>query len=139
MPSRTPPPARPTFFLDQNVGSKTMLPLLRSAGWWVELHHDHFSAIATPDTDWLEFCGKNGWVALTPDQAISKDVLARRVIKAAKTQVVLLSTDTATALIWAATLITHEPALLRQLARQPGPAIFRLTRSGTITIDATFK
>jgi len=62
-----------TFFSDRDLG-KRFPELLRTAGFDVEIHAEHFSEAAAadsvPDTTWLPVVGRNGWVLLTHDRAM---------------------------------------------------------------------
>lgn len=56
------------YFTDRDLGN--LLPnILRNAGMKVERHADHF-AHDTPDTDWLQAAGRNGWYVLTHNRRI---------------------------------------------------------------------
>jgi len=59
----------PVFFLDRNLGRKTVPTELRKNGFLVEVMDDHFTA-DTPDEVWLEAVGKRGWFVVTQDQKI---------------------------------------------------------------------
>ena len=56
------------FFTDRDLGS--LFPkILKSAGFAVERHRDHFLP-ECPDEDWLAEVGRREWVALTHDARI---------------------------------------------------------------------
>ncbi len=68
--SATPaPPEEPIFFTDRDLG-KLIPTLLRSGGLSVRAYHEHFSSPETPDPTWIEFVGKQGWIAITHDRTI---------------------------------------------------------------------
>ena len=56
------------YFTDRDLG-KRFPEILAVAGLTVERHHDHF-APDSPDEEWLEVVGKQGWVVITHDQRI---------------------------------------------------------------------
>jgi len=67
-----------TYFTDRDLGRK--LPeALKAHGLVVETHDDHFGP-QTPDDEWLEKVGVNGWLAITRDGRIRYSPLALRVL-----------------------------------------------------------
>jgi len=56
------------FFTDRDLG-KRFPEILRSAGFTVERHADHFAHDCADET-WLEQVGLRGWVAITHDGRI---------------------------------------------------------------------
>lgn len=69
-----------TFFLDCCLGRHLVANTLRQAGYTVEVHHDHFPPDAL-DEEWLPVVGRNGWLALTKDEKISKRGIERRSVR----------------------------------------------------------
>lgn len=65
------PDERPVFYLDADIGGKTMQTAMREAGANVERHSDHFPE-GTKDVEWLPFIGQNGWFVLTKDANIGR-------------------------------------------------------------------
>jgi len=57
-----------TFFTDRDLG-RQFPTILRAAGLQVVAHSDLF-APATPDEEWLERAGTEGWIAITHDRRI---------------------------------------------------------------------
>jgi len=57
-----------TYFTDRDLGN-TFPEILIAGGLRVERHRDHFAA-DTPDEEWLEAIGRNGWIAITHDTRI---------------------------------------------------------------------
>lgn len=58
----------PVFFTDRDLG-RAFPDVLRSSGLQVKRHDEHLPPNAT-DEEWLEFVGRNGWVAITHDRRI---------------------------------------------------------------------
>lgn len=56
------------FFTDRDLG-KQFPAILKDAGLSVERHDTHF-APNTPDEEWLESVGRQGWIAITHDKRI---------------------------------------------------------------------
>jgi predicted nuclease of predicted toxin-antitoxin system len=67
------PPEPFTWFVDRSLGRKIVLDL-RTAGFHVEEHADHFADNAL-DTEWLGEAGRRGWVVLTKDKAVRRNAL----------------------------------------------------------------
>jgi hypothetical protein len=65
----------PTFFTDRDLG-KQFPAILRTAGFSVERHADHFRP-ETPDDEWLQTVATRGWVIITHDQRIRYKVNER--------------------------------------------------------------
>jgi hypothetical protein len=65
---------KPTFFIDRALGRKYVADALRNAGAKVEIHEDHFSP-DSPDTEWLPEVSQRGWLILTKDDAIGRNIL----------------------------------------------------------------
>lgn len=63
------PPEDPVFFVDRSLGGKSVVGVLRKAGWQVERHDDHFPP-DTQDEDWIKEVGKRGWFILTADDRL---------------------------------------------------------------------
>lgn len=68
----SPSPPSLEFFIDRSLGKRAVAATLRSAGWNVptlaEVYGDQEESV--PDTEWLERCGRQGWVVLTKDRRI---------------------------------------------------------------------
>lgn len=60
------------FFLDRSLGKRAVAGALREAGWnlrtLAEVYGDREEDV--PDNEWLERCGREGWVVLTKDRRI---------------------------------------------------------------------
>lgn len=65
-----PPP--PEFFLDRSLGKRLVPGGLRSAGWNLRTLAEVYGSREerVPDEEWLERCGREGWVVLTKDGRI---------------------------------------------------------------------
>ncbi len=65
-------PSRPEFFLDRSLARRVVAGLLRSAGWSIRTHIEVYGSRdqEVEDVEWLELCGRQGWVALTMDQRV---------------------------------------------------------------------
>jgi hypothetical protein len=96
-PSATPHQLEiPIFFLDRSLGKEKLAGFLCAEGFAVEVHDKHFRPDAE-DEVWLEACGRNKWIAITPDTHILKDDAKMRVIGAYNVRVFFLSSNNARA------------------------------------------
>jgi len=84
--SKSPPPV---FFCDRALG-KTVVEALRQAGAEVEIHGDHF-APDSPDVEWLPVVSEWGWIVLTKDIRISKNLAEIQAIAQSNAQVFILA------------------------------------------------
>lgn len=64
---------RSTYFLDRALG-KSVGQELQLLGINVEFHHDHFEP-NSPDTEWLPIVSQRGWIVLTKDENIGRNLL----------------------------------------------------------------
>lgn len=62
------------FFTDRNLGTGIFPRILREAGLVVRLHQDYFPQ-AEPDPVWVTKAAREGWVIISPDMKISRDIL----------------------------------------------------------------
>lgn len=67
-----PSPSRPEFFLDRSLGGRALGQALRAAEWDVHTHREIYGERdeEIPDVEWLERCGREGWIVLTMDRRI---------------------------------------------------------------------
>lgn len=83
------PPEAPVFFIDRDTGGRVLAAALRSAGYRVERHDDHFDQ-ATPDPFWIRRVAERGWVILTCDRNISRKEPERSLFGTAPTHTFIL-------------------------------------------------
>jgi len=57
------------FFIDEALGSHQIPGALEAAGDSVEIHNDILTS-GSPDTDWIEYIGKNKRLGITKDRRI---------------------------------------------------------------------
>ena len=81
---------KPIFYIDRALGKKYVADALRNAGAKVEIHDDHFSPDA-PDTEWLPEVSRRGWLILTKDNAISRNILEQIAIASSDAKVFVLA------------------------------------------------
>lgn len=63
--------SRPEFFLDRSLAGRVG-ELLRAASWNVRTHIEVYGGRDedVEDVEWLELCGREGWIALTKDRRV---------------------------------------------------------------------
>jgi len=74
--SSTSAPPDPEFFADRNLGQK-FVSKLREAGFTVHAHDDCFPQ-KTSDVSWIPVVTNNGWITLTGDKNMARDLLEVR-------------------------------------------------------------
>jgi predicted nuclease of predicted toxin-antitoxin system len=77
-----------TYFLDRALG-KSVGIALQAIGKKVEFHNDHF-APDSPDTEWLPIVSQRGWIVLTKDENIGRNILEVQAIADNKARVFIL-------------------------------------------------
>ena len=77
-----------TYFLDRALG-KSVGIALQAIGKKVEFHNDHF-APDSPDTEWLPIVSQRGWIVLTKDENIGRNILEVQAITDNKARVFIL-------------------------------------------------
>jgi len=65
-------PSRPEFFIDRSLARRDVADALRLSGCIVHTHLEVYGERdeSVSDTEWLELCGRQGWVVLTMDRRI---------------------------------------------------------------------
>ena len=77
-----------TYFLDRALG-KSVGIALQAIGKKVEFHNNHF-APDSPDTEWLPIVSQRGWIVLTKDENIGRNILEVQAITDNKARVFIL-------------------------------------------------
>lgn len=119
-----------TFFLDYQIGRYVVADALRTAGAHVEVHIDHF-AQNTPDTDWIPQVAQRGWVLITKDQNIRRNLLERAAYEEAKLRGFVVTGKDLNGPELAKLLVRCLPGMVRRAAGRPGPLLFAISRGGT--------
>ena len=139
MSSCSAPPEGPTFFVDRSLGGKTVPGALRAAGANVVVHDDRFAQDA-PDAEWLVVAGREGWLVLTRDAAISnrrrRGGLERLIAKKAGVRLfVLRSGRRLDGAAMGAALVAALDRMTALAERLPGPLIARVYVDGRVRLD----
>jgi predicted nuclease of predicted toxin-antitoxin system len=124
---------KPTFFIDRALGKRSVAEALRQAGAQVEIHEDHFLPNA-PDTEWQPEVSRRGWVVLTKDDRIGRNILEQVAIASSGAKVFVLAVGNLTGEEMAAAFAEALTKMERfALSNQP-PFIARVYRQGTVRI-----
>jgi predicted nuclease of predicted toxin-antitoxin system len=126
-------PERPseTLFIDRDAWSRTLGGALAAAGIEFVPHHQRFGP-ATPDAEWLEVAGREGWIVLTRDKNIRRRPNELAAMKSANVVMFVLSQGNLSAAETARIVVGAYPRMLRTARGARRPAIFSLTRGGII-------
>ena len=120
-----------TFFTDRDLGN-TFPNILTTAGLRVERHRDHF-APASPDAEWLEAIGRNGWVAVTHDARIRYKPNELAAVERYGVAL-LIVIGKAPFPDLARSFVANADAIQRFVDRQTPPFIAKVYRTGAITL-----
>jgi hypothetical protein len=123
------PQPKLTFYVDECLG-RQVPTLLAAAGFDVRPWYDHFPG--QQDVTWLPHIGARGWVLLTKDKNIRRNVLEVRAILNADVRAFALVATDMTGVDQAQVFIDARRRIAR-IAQQPGPFIYTLTRTGILT------
>lgn len=119
-----------TFFLDYQIGRHVVADALRAAGAKVEVHIDHFAQNA-PDIDWIPQVAQRGWVLVTKDQNIHRNLLERAAYEEAQLRGFVVTGKDMSGPELASLLVRCLPGMVRRAAGRPGPLLFVISRGGT--------
>lgn len=122
-----------TFFLDRSLGKHTVANALRTSGFEVLVHDDHFAQNAT-DEQWLGEVGKKGWIVLTKDKRFHNRVLEITAIARSHARVFKLTAGSLQGLEMADVFVKAMPKIRNLLLSTRAPFIATVSRSGKVTI-----
>jgi PIN like domain len=115
------------FFADRNLGRYTFPGLLREAGVTVHVHADHFRPDA-PDTEWLPEAARRGWVVLSPDRHIMRNVLELDAVMLSGAVLLVLVGGSLRAADLARNFVNTLPRIEDFLASHPAPLVAKVYR-----------
>jgi hypothetical protein len=120
------------FFLDRQIGTRTVATALRAAGAEVELHDDHFPQ-ATPDTVWIPEVAAKDWVLITLDKNIRRNPLERRAYQQVGLRGFVITGHGLKGDEIAALVTRALPGMARRAAGRPGPLLFAISAAGVFS------
>lgn len=127
MSSSLKPPKKHIFFIDRSLGRKAVSSVLKDAGYDVIIHDDVF-AQNTPDEEWLEVAGKNGWIILSKDNRIRYRANEVSALKSARALAFILIATNATGEEMATIFLKAAKRMIAFANETKRPAIFTLGR-----------
>lgn len=120
-----------TFFIDRCLGNKSIAEKLRGAGITVEIHNEHFEPDAE-DVAWLPEVGKKGWVVLTKDGNIGKNLLERIAVANAQIKMIVLASQHLPGKEMAEMFLKAIVPMQEFVRKHPAPFIAKIYRDGRI-------
>jgi hypothetical protein len=120
-----------TFFIDRCLGNKLIVETLRGAGLTVEIHDDHFSKNA-PDVDWIPEIGQRGWVILTKDAKIGKNLIERLAVADASVRMFTLASQSLSGTDMADIFLNAIPEMKKFIYENPEPFIAKVYQGGKV-------
>jgi hypothetical protein len=122
-----------TYFVDRSLGNKVLVQHLRDSRLRVEAHDDHFKP-DTPDQDWLRKVGAQGWVVLTKDKAIRRNLLEREALIDARVACFMLGRGDLSAVQMSLAFVKALPRMTRALRRFCVPLAAGVSASGGVSV-----
>jgi hypothetical protein len=122
-----------TYFIDRALGGKFVPKALRQVGAKVEVHGDHFAPDAA-DVDWLPDVTQRGWVVLTRDANIGRNLVEQVAIAESGARVFVLAIDEATGTEMAEALIAALPRMEKLIQSHNPPFIAKVYSFGRVQI-----
>jgi predicted nuclease of predicted toxin-antitoxin system len=129
---RVKPPEPFTWFIDRSLGRR-LVTELRSAGFLVEEHADHFAPDA-PDAEWLGEAGRRGWVVLTKDKAVRRNALELAAIRESGVACFSLGRGDLKAEQMVVAFVAARPRMEKALRRFELPMTASVTASGHVSV-----
>lgn len=117
--------SRPEFFLDRSLARRVVAGMLREAGWSVRTHIEVFGTRdqEVGDVEWLELCGREGWIALTMDRRIRYHRAEIAAIRRHGAKAFVLASGNLRAVDQACRFLGNE-ALILAACIDPGPFVY---------------
>jgi len=126
-----PPESEPeiVFFVDRSLGGKFVVEALRKVGAKVMVHDDVFVQ-NTPDIDWLQRAGREGWIVLTKDSAIRRNPLEREMYRQARVRVFALTRKDLSGPEMADIFVAALAGMRKRVKTEQPPFVFSISRGG---------
>lgn len=118
-------PSRPEFFLDRSLARRVVAGMLRSAGWSIRTHIEVYGGRdqEVEDVEWLELCGREGWIALTMDRRVRYHPAEIAAIRRHRVKAFALASGNLRAADQAHRFLGNE-ALILVACIDPGPFVY---------------
>lgn len=125
------PPDPHVFFVDASLGPG-VAARLKAAGLEI-VYHDEVFQQQTPDEEWLQAAGRNGWVVLTKDRRIRYKPNERAALEREGVRQFRLVAGNLTGPAIADAFIAAIPVMRACLETRPGFFIAHLSKAGKLT------
>lgn len=109
---------------------------LREAGIPFVAHREVFKPDAM-DPEWIAEVGRRGWLVVTRDKNIRRRPNELRAVRDAKLHMFALSSGNLSAADTAAIVIKAWPAMQSEALHTPAPALYSVSRSGSVQLLIT--
>lgn len=131
----SPSPSPPEFFVDKSLGRHDLPSALRSAGWTLRTHAEVFGARdeEVADVEWLELCGREGWIALTKDRRIRYRPAEIAAVRRYGVKAFVIASGNLTAAEQVARLLANG-ARIAAASEQSGPFVYVVHTSQIVRI-----
>ena len=122
-------PPEPVFFTDRNLGAEYLPAELRSAGFRLVVHEDHFNKRQdVDDPEVIAECGRHGWILLTADSDLPRRWAKE--IRTAKIGVFCQTNNHQGPRLWVPRIVFAKPKMLKAIKHWDQPFV------GFITAEA---
>jgi predicted nuclease of predicted toxin-antitoxin system len=119
------------FFLDRALGNRYVAQALEAAGATVEIFDPHFPADC-PDVVWLPEVSQRGWIILTKDDKIGRNLLEQIAIAQSHAKVFILSVGNLTGREMGHIFALALPKIEKLAQSHRPPFIARVYEGGTV-------
>lgn len=115
----------PEFFIDRSLARRDVAEALRGVGWLVRTHLEVFGDRdqEITDVEWLELCGREGWIVLTMDRRIRYHRAEIAAIRRHRVQAFVLTSGNLTAGQQAQRFV-HNAARIAAACEASGPFVY---------------
>lgn len=118
----------PHIYIDESVSQVRLSEGLRQRDLKVWTRRDVYpNEPLVDDVTWLERCGREGWVAITKDQAIRRRPNEIQMVLTAKVRMFVITTEGLSAEAQLQLVINTLPAMRRWVREQRAPFIVRIS------------
>jgi hypothetical protein len=121
----------PKIFVDRNLGSRRVVDAIRSAGYTAIVHDEYFDQ-ATPDIEWLSTVGKKGWVVLSHDVNITKNLPELEALIAANVHAFIFKIKHPNGNLLVNAVTSALPHIVQIVNRRPPPSVGIVNKDGKI-------
>jgi hypothetical protein len=122
-----------TLFIDRDTWSHLLDAELRTAAIPFVAHRELFEP-ATPDVEWIAAVGRRRLIIVTCDKNIRRRPNELRAVRAAGVYLFALTSGNLSAADTAKAIIRAWPAIQREVAQTPAPALFSVSRAGGVRL-----